>query len=304
MGARNDAARASANVFIHRPDTIIVGNQRCFCLDRDDRFEDFQPANVKGEVTVINGGISILAGHDISRSFTMKTTLPSPDPCRANPRDRAAQPPAPSAVHPCNNRDAQLNMDVIEKRVSGNERVYNWWAVVARSDPVALPGDPADRPATYHPPTEHPALNNLPESDTLTKSLLKEIDSAVLPEEICIALGATPVTCKEIYRILMPHACHKPQCHSNNIASDQKIQKSVFRNLVTSEKLSKVFFDSLAPTNMYVFIKKIPLNNQDVTEAFSEKPRDKNVIYPEVRMVSSFLTYYSCSVWSYYVIPS
>lgn len=66
-------------------------------------------------------------------------------------------------------RDAQLNMDVIEKRVSGNERVYNWWAVVARSDPVALPGDPADRPATYHPPTEHPALNNLPESDTLTK---------------------------------------------------------------------------------------------------------------------------------------
>lgn len=47
MGARNDAARASANVFIHRPDTIIVGNQRCFCLDRDDRFEDFQPANVK-----------------------------------------------------------------------------------------------------------------------------------------------------------------------------------------------------------------------------------------------------------------
>lgn len=26
-------------------------------------------------------------------------------------------------------RDAQLNMDVIEKRVSGNERVHNWWAV-------------------------------------------------------------------------------------------------------------------------------------------------------------------------------
>lgn len=24
-------------------------------------------------------------------------------------------------------RDAQLNMDVIEKRVSGNERVHNWW---------------------------------------------------------------------------------------------------------------------------------------------------------------------------------
>ncbi|CAG9565426.1 unnamed protein product [Danaus chrysippus] len=105
------------------------------------------------------------------------------------------------------------------------------------------------------------ALENL---DFIIKSLLKEIDSAVLPEEICIALGATPVSCKEIYRILMPHACHKPQCHSNNIASDQKIQKSVFRNLVTSDKLSKVFFDSLAPTNMYVFVKKIPLNNQDV----------------------------------------
>ncbi|CAG9565432.1 unnamed protein product [Danaus chrysippus] len=72
----------------------------------------------------------------------MKTTLPRPPA-------RATRPPAPSAVHPCNKlglyvfRDAQLNMDVIEKRVSGNERVYNWWAVVARSDPVALPGDPA-----------------------------------------------------------------------------------------------------------------------------------------------------------------
>lgn len=28
-------------------------------------------------------------------------------------------------------RDAQLNMDMIEKRVSGNERVHNWWVVWA-----------------------------------------------------------------------------------------------------------------------------------------------------------------------------
>lgn len=69
-------------------------------------------------------------------------------------------------------RDAQLNMDVIEKRVSGNERVRNWW--------VAGPEWPSCRClATWglrpgpHPPPRNPAylpeLNNLPESDTLTK---------------------------------------------------------------------------------------------------------------------------------------
>lgn len=105
------------------------------------------------------------------------------------------------------------------------------------------------------------ALDNL---DFIIKSLLKEIDGATLPEEICIALGATPITCKEIYRLLLPTVCHKPQCHSTHIANDQKIQRNVFKNLVTSEELSKVFFNSLAPTNMYVFLKKNPVCNTDI----------------------------------------
>lgn len=37
-----------------------------------------------------------------------------------------------------------------------------------------------------------------------------------------------------------------------------------FRNLVTSDKLSKMFFETLSPTNMYVFIKKVPINNRQV----------------------------------------
>lgn len=37
-----------------------------------------------------------------------------------------------------------------------------------------------------------------------------------------------------------------------------------YRNLVTSEKLSQVFFDSLHPTNMYLFMKKSTTSNLDV----------------------------------------
>lgn len=65
-------------------------------------------------------------------------------------------------------------MDVIEKRVSGNERVHNCWAAgQARSDPVAVAwrpgaGPPPSRP-TYRAPHATPALNNLPETDTLAK---------------------------------------------------------------------------------------------------------------------------------------
>lgn len=36
-----------------------------------------------------------------------------------------------------------------------------------------------------------------------------------------------------------------------------------FRTIVTSEKLSQFFFSQLPPTNLYVFIKKKLLNNQD-----------------------------------------
>lgn len=104
------------------------------------------------------------------------------------------------------------------------------------------------------------ALENL---DFILKSLQQEINSQSLPEEICIILGGSPLTCKEVYRILLPAMCHKPQCHSTNIANDQKIQKNVFRALVTSEKLSQIFFNQLAPTNMYVFLKKKMFNNQD-----------------------------------------
>ncbi|CAH4036913.1 unnamed protein product [Pieris brassicae] len=107
------------------------------------------------------------------------------------------------------------------------------------------------------------ALNNL---DFVLKvqSLLKEIGEATQPQEVCIAFGSSPISCKEIYRIVLPTVCHKPQCQSPHIASDKKIQSSVFRNLVTSEKLSKVFFEPLSPTNMYVFLKKELLNNQQV----------------------------------------
>ncbi|XP_046971357.1 uncharacterized protein LOC124538357 [Vanessa cardui] len=109
--------------------------------------------------------------------------------------------------------------------------------------------------------TASAALDNL---DFIIKSLLKEIGGASVPEEICIALGSTPITCKEVYRLILPTSCHMPQCNSSNIASDQKIQRTVFKNLVTSEKLSEVFFNSISPTNMYVFLKKNPLCNQDI----------------------------------------
>ncbi|XP_047512218.1 uncharacterized protein LOC125054395 isoform X2 [Pieris napi] len=105
------------------------------------------------------------------------------------------------------------------------------------------------------------ALNNL---DFVLKSLLKEIGEATQPQEVCIAFGSSPISCKEIYRIVLPTVCHKPQCQSPHIASDKKIQSSVFRNLVTSEKLCKVFFEPLSPTNMYVFLKKELLSNQQV----------------------------------------
>ncbi|CAH2045473.1 unnamed protein product, partial [Iphiclides podalirius] len=77
--------------------------------------------------------------------------------------------------------------------------------------------------------TASTALDNL---DFILKSLLKEIEGPAVPEEVCIALGGTPVTCKEVYRLLLPNLCHKPQCHSSFIASDQKIQRSVFKTLV------------------------------------------------------------------------
>ncbi|XP_075982782.1 uncharacterized protein LOC142981016 [Anticarsia gemmatalis] len=104
------------------------------------------------------------------------------------------------------------------------------------------------------------ALENL---DFILKSLQQEMNSPSLPEEVCITLGATPLTCKEVYRVLLPIACHKPQCQSTLIANDQKIHRSVFRTLVTSEKLSQIFFNQLSPTNLYVFIKKKLVNNQD-----------------------------------------
>lgn len=61
------------------------------------------------------------------------------------------------------------------------------------------------------------------------QSLQQEINSPSLPDEVCIALGSTPVTCKEVYRVLLPTVCHKPQCQSTKIANDQKIHSSVFR---------------------------------------------------------------------------
>ncbi|VVD01585.1 uncharacterized protein LOC126972565 [Leptidea sinapis] len=105
------------------------------------------------------------------------------------------------------------------------------------------------------------ALDNL---DYVIKSIIKEVGGVSLPDEICIAFGATPISCKEIYRILLPSVCHKPQCHSNNIATDQKIQKNVFRNLVTSEQLSKIFYEPLPPTKMYIFLKILSQKQQDV----------------------------------------
>ncbi|CAG4957761.1 unnamed protein product [Colias eurytheme] len=105
------------------------------------------------------------------------------------------------------------------------------------------------------------ALDNL---DFVLKSLLKELGGASIPDEVCVAFGATPVSCKEIYRVLLPSVCHKPQCHSTHIASDQKIQGNVFRNLATSDKLNEVFYDSLPPTNMYVFLKKMKYKDQNV----------------------------------------
>ncbi|CAK1583612.1 unnamed protein product [Parnassius mnemosyne] len=134
------------------------------------------------------------------------------------------------------------------------------------------------------------ALDNL---DFMIKSLLKEIDGPSIPEEVCIALGGTPVTCKEVYRLLLPNMCHKPQCHSPCIASDQKIQRSVFKTLVTSDLLSEVFFNTLPPTNLYVFIKKRNASSQDLvcTDSFVfvngyKLPRNSKVIVLDLRTQS------------------
>ncbi|RVE47489.1 hypothetical protein evm_007900 [Chilo suppressalis] len=105
------------------------------------------------------------------------------------------------------------------------------------------------------------ALENL---DYILKSLLQEINGPSLPDEVCVVFGATPVSCKEVYRLIMPTMCHKPQCHSTHIANDQKIQRSVFRTLVTSETLSRMFFSLLPPTNLYMFIKKKNIETQDI----------------------------------------
>ncbi|KAI8425089.1 hypothetical protein MSG28_006949 [Choristoneura fumiferana] len=96
------------------------------------------------------------------------------------------------------------------------------------------------------------ALENL---DLILKSLMKEINGSVIPEEVCIALGSTPVTCREVYRLLLPTICHKFQCYSSHIATDDQIKRSIFRILMTSD-LSQVIFTPMAPTNMYIFIRK------------------------------------------------
>ncbi|CAH2094453.1 unnamed protein product [Euphydryas editha] len=123
-----------ANVFIHRPDTIIICCQRWFCSHSDNRSDDIRAlANVKAFAIRARSRLSLaaspyaLAGHDISSPFTMKTT---PAPRRPAPtrtiRGASMQQVRKQFLSCC---DAQLNMDVIEKRVSGNERVHNWWAV-------------------------------------------------------------------------------------------------------------------------------------------------------------------------------
>ncbi|CAG9134022.1 unnamed protein product [Plutella xylostella] len=103
------------------------------------------------------------------------------------------------------------------------------------------------------------ALHNL---DSMLKSLLQEISGASMPQEVCITLGATPVTCKEVYRFILPTLCHKPQCQSELILKDNKLQTSVFRRLVTSEDLSQAFSSPLPPTNMHVFLKKKLIRQQ------------------------------------------
>ncbi|KAJ2938776.1 hypothetical protein O0L34_g3398 [Tuta absoluta] len=132
------------------------------------------------------------------------------------------------------------------------------------------------------------ALENL---DFIIKSLLQEITSASLPEEVCISLGASPIASKEVYRLLLPSMCHKPQCHSKTIASDQKIQLNVFRELVTSEKLSQVFSNQLTPTNFYVMIKKkmaspndTVLNHEHFTLTSGHRiPRSAKIIIIDLR---------------------
>ncbi|CAB3245914.1 unnamed protein product [Arctia plantaginis] len=138
---------------------------------------------------------------------------------------------------------------------------YQWLKQVVNRKRACVDEDTKDSfQSQIHFRTVSTALENL---DFILKSLQQEINSPSLPDEVCIALGATPVTCKEVYRVLLPMVCHKPQCHSTQIANDQKIHNSVFRTLVTSEKLSHVFFNQIAPTNLYVFIKKKVLGHLD-----------------------------------------
>lgn len=61
------------------------------------------------------------------------------------------------------------------------------------------------------------------------QSLMQEINGSVIPDEVCIALGSTPVTCREVYRLLLPTICHKFQCFSSHIATDDQIKRSIFK---------------------------------------------------------------------------
>uniref|UniRef100_A0A2H1VEU4 SFRICE_008155 n=1 Tax=Spodoptera frugiperda TaxID=7108 RepID=A0A2H1VEU4_SPOFR len=95
----------------------------------------------KDEVTAINGDISIRARGGRPRHLAPIHYEDAPAALRELPPPAPAHPRHPRTLRGasmqqvraqlCLLRDAQLNMDVIEKRVSGNERVHNWWAAGA-----------------------------------------------------------------------------------------------------------------------------------------------------------------------------
>ncbi|XP_013183312.2 uncharacterized protein LOC106129327 [Amyelois transitella] len=147
---------------------------------------------------------------------------------------------------------------------------YQWLKQIVNKKKMCEDQDKKDSfQSERHFLTASTALDNL---DYILKSILQEMSGSSIPEEVCIALGATPMTCREMYRLILPTLCHKPQCHSPHIASDQKIQRNVFRTMVTSESLSQVFFDSIPPTNMHIFIRKKSLNNQDTLNSDCFEP--------------------------------
>lgn len=92
--------------------------------------------------------------------------------------------------------------------------------------------------------------------ESIFTKILNEIESCLPPEEVCLILGATPVSSREVYRIVLPELLPKSQYTINSSRNGQKLGMSVLRDIATSDVLATMTSLPLPPTNMYLLIKR------------------------------------------------